>query len=71
MACVMLSVIKMNEQIIIDFINDKIDDLKKQVNSVQCDVKILLIDVGILKAKSALFGAIGGTIATLILQAMF
>lgn len=60
-----------SEKTIIDFIDEKINDLKSEVQNIQCDVKILLIDVGVLKAKSALFGAIGGTVATLILQAIF
>ena len=45
-----------------------IQDLKNDVASVKKDITDLKIELGMLKTKMAMWGAVGATIATLVVQ---
>lgn len=48
-----------------------IQDLKKDVSDVQKEITNIKIELGMLKTKMAMWGALGATIATIVLQLVF
>lgn len=58
-------------ELVIESVKELKTEVKESLSQLTNDVKTLLVDVGVLKAKAGIYGIIGGSIASVILKGLF